>query len=48
VDTLPTVMVFGHDGKIIYRANGLDQDKFISSLTSAIQDALAATPTGPN
>jgi thiol-disulfide isomerase/thioredoxin len=42
VDTLPTVMVFGHDGKIIYRANGLDQDKFTSSLTSAIQDALAA------
>jgi thiol-disulfide isomerase/thioredoxin len=48
VDTLPTVMVYGRDGKIIYRANGLDEDKFSSSLNSAIQDALASTSIGAN
>jgi thiol-disulfide isomerase/thioredoxin len=45
VETLPTVMVFGRDGKVLYRANGLDPDGFSASLTSAIQDALAAPNT---
>jgi len=45
VETLPTVMVFARDGKALYRANGLDPDGFSASLTSAIQDALAAPNT---
>jgi thiol-disulfide isomerase/thioredoxin len=42
VETLPTVIVFGRDGKVLYRANGLDPEGFSASLTTAIQDALAA------
>jgi thiol-disulfide isomerase/thioredoxin len=41
VETLPTVIIFGRDGKIIYRANGLDEDTFQATLISAIQQALA-------
>lgn len=40
VETLPTLLIFGRDGKIIYRANGLDVDTFIASVNSAIQQAL--------
>lgn len=41
VETLPTVLVFGRDGKILYRVNGLDEATFSSSLTAAIQQSLA-------
>ncbi len=40
VETLPTVLLFGRDGKILYRENGLDEEGFAASLTSAIQEAL--------
>ncbi len=48
VETLPTVIVFGRDGKVLYRANGLDPDGFSASLTTAIQDALAAANASVN
>ena len=41
VATLPTVIVFGRDGRILYRVNGLDESTFASSLTSAIQQSLS-------
>ncbi len=40
--TLPTVMVLGRSGEIIYRAGGFPRDGFADSLTAAIQAALAA------
>lgn len=43
VETLPTIMVFGRDGRVLYRANGLDAGGFTASITTAIQDALGAT-----
>ncbi len=43
VETLPTVMIFGRDGKVMYRANGLDEESFTASITTAIQDALSSS-----
>ena len=44
VETLPTVLVLGRNGEILYRARGLAPDGFPESLTAAIQVALAAKP----
>jgi thiol-disulfide isomerase/thioredoxin len=40
VETLPTLLIFGPDGRIVFRTNGLDEDTFIPSLNSAIQQSL--------
>lgn len=40
VETLPTLLIFGPDGRIVFRTNGLDVDTFIPSLNSAIQQSL--------
>ena len=32
VETLPTVLLFGRDGKILYRENGLDEEGFAASV----------------
>lgn len=41
VETLPTVLILGRDGTIVYRANGLDVDTFRASLISAIEHDLS-------
>jgi cytochrome c biogenesis protein CcmG/thiol:disulfide interchange protein DsbE len=40
-ETLPTVVVLGRSGEIVYRTGGLPRDAFSDSLTAAIQAALA-------
>ena len=40
VDSLPTVLVLGRSGNIVYRVGGLPPQGFSESLTSAIQSAL--------
>ncbi|HXR09525.1 MAG TPA: redoxin family protein [Candidatus Acidoferrales bacterium] len=40
-NTLPTVVVVGRSGEIIYRTGGLPHDGFADSLTAAIQAAFA-------
>ncbi len=40
-DTLPTVVVLGRNGEVVYRTGGLPRDGFADSLTAAIQAALA-------
>jgi thiol-disulfide isomerase/thioredoxin len=40
VDTLPTVLVLGRDGEIVYRIGDLAPEGFSTSLTSSIQAAL--------
>ncbi len=40
-DTLPTVVVLGRSGEVVYRTGGLPRDAFADSLTAAIQAALA-------
>ncbi len=40
-DTLPTVVVLGRTGEVVYRTGGLPRDAFADSLTAAIQAALA-------
>jgi thiol-disulfide isomerase/thioredoxin len=42
VETLPTVLVLGRTGEIVYRVDGLAPDGFPESLTAAIQSALIA------
>lgn len=42
VESLPTVIVLDPEGKIIYRVGGLDLRQFSSSLSVALQSALAA------
>jgi thiol-disulfide isomerase/thioredoxin len=42
--TLPTVVVLGRTGEIVYRTGGLPRDGFGDSLTAAIQAALAIAP----
>lgn len=40
VDSLPTVLVLGRAGNIVYRVGGLPPEGFAESLTAAIQSAL--------
>lgn len=42
VESLPTVIVLDHDGKIVYRVGGLDLAQFSGSLNTALQNTLAA------
>jgi thiol-disulfide isomerase/thioredoxin len=42
VDGLPTVLVAGRSGNIVYRVTGLDPDRFVSSLSAAIDKASAS------
>jgi thiol-disulfide isomerase/thioredoxin len=42
VDGLPTVLVAGRSGSIVYRVTGLDPDSFVSSLSAAIDKASAS------
>jgi thiol-disulfide isomerase/thioredoxin len=39
-DTLPSIVVFGRSGEVVYRTGGLPRDGFADSLTAAIQAAL--------
>jgi thiol-disulfide isomerase/thioredoxin len=39
VESLPTVLVLGRNGEIVYRVAGLAPDRFTQSLNAAIQDA---------
>ena len=41
-DTLPTVLVLGRNGEIVYRTGGFPRDAFGDSLTAAIQAAVDA------
>ena len=41
VETLPTVLIIDHKGKIVYRVGGLSPDAFSEELTTAIQSAMA-------
>jgi thiol-disulfide isomerase/thioredoxin len=43
VDSLPTVLVLGRGGNIVYRVGGLPPEGFTESLTAAIQSALGTT-----
>ncbi|HKV04504.1 MAG TPA: TlpA disulfide reductase family protein [Candidatus Acidoferrales bacterium] len=47
VKTLPTVLVIGRSGEIVYRTNGLSTDGFSESLSAAIQSALASARKSP-
>jgi thiol-disulfide isomerase/thioredoxin len=42
VETLPTVLILGRNGEIVYRVGGLAPEGFPESLTAAIQSALGA------
>ncbi len=42
-ETLPTVVVLGRSGEVVYRAGGFPREGFADSLTAAIQAALAAS-----
>jgi thiol-disulfide isomerase/thioredoxin len=44
VQTLPTVLILGRNGEIVYRVGELLPDGFSQSLTNAIQKALNAAP----
>ncbi len=46
VDSLPTVLILGRGGNIVYRVGGLPPEGFTESLTAAIQKALGVA--GPN
>jgi thiol-disulfide isomerase/thioredoxin len=41
VESLPTIILFDRSGKIVYHSAGFVPEKFASSLTTAIQNALA-------
>ena len=43
VDSLPTVLILGRSGNIVYRVGGLPPEGFAESLTAAIQTALGTT-----
>jgi thiol-disulfide isomerase/thioredoxin len=43
VNSFPTVVILGRDGKIVYRGEGYDEDTFQQSLTKAIRQALDTT-----
>ena len=43
VDTLPTVLILGRDGEIVYRVGEFAPEGFSASLTSAIQNALGTS-----
>ena len=40
VDSLPTVLILGRGGNIVYRVGGLPPEGFTESLTAAVQNAL--------
>jgi thiol-disulfide isomerase/thioredoxin len=40
VETLPTVLIIDHKGKIVYRVGGFAPDTFSEELTTAIQSAM--------
>ncbi len=42
VNTLPTLLVLDRNGKIVYRAGGIDPDEFPRELIAAIQGALGS------
>jgi thiol-disulfide isomerase/thioredoxin len=44
VDSLPTVLVLGRGGNIVYRVGGLPPEGFTESLAAAIQKALSPAP----
>ncbi|MGB7308987.1 MAG: redoxin family protein [Candidatus Acidiferrales bacterium] len=44
VDSLPTVLILGRGGNIMYRVGGLPPEGFTESLTAAIQKALSPAP----
>jgi hypothetical protein len=41
---LPTVLILGRNGQIVYRTGGLAADGFPEALTAAIQAALRVIP----
>jgi thiol-disulfide isomerase/thioredoxin len=43
IRALPTVLVLDGTGKIVYRAQGFDEDGFVEKLTTAIERALTGT-----
>jgi len=43
VDSLPTVLILGRSGNIVYRVGGLPPEGFTESLTAAIQSALGTS-----
>jgi thiol-disulfide isomerase/thioredoxin/predicted negative regulator of RcsB-dependent stress response len=44
VDSLPTVLILGRSGNIVYRVGGLPPEGFTESLIAAIQKALGPSP----
>jgi len=44
VDSLPTVLILGRGGNIVYRVGGVPPGGFSESLTAAIRSALGAGP----
>jgi len=44
VDSFPTVIVIGRDGKIAFRTNGFEPDTFERNLSAAVTRALASPP----
>ena len=42
VDSLPTVLILGRGGNIVYRVGGLPPEGFTESLTAAVQSALGS------
>lgn len=47
VNSFPTVVVIGRDGKIAYRANGFSPDTFEEELAAAVRRTLAAQNKNP-
>jgi len=45
VDSFPTVIVVGRDGKIAFRSDGFQPDTFERDLSAAVKRALAAPPS---
>jgi thiol-disulfide isomerase/thioredoxin len=43
VNSFPTVVILGRNGKVVYRGEGYDEDTFQQSLTKAIHQALDTT-----
>jgi thiol-disulfide isomerase/thioredoxin len=45
VQAIPTLMIFGRDGRMVYRQQGLDFQSFVETLEKKVQESLAEPAT---
>jgi len=44
VQNLPTLLIFDRNGRVVFRQEGLDLERFVETLDKKVREALSALP----